>query len=170
MELKSKEKIEEKLGQSPKEIREFYRKLNKNNGCQVCGKLSKNVLDEITIEIYDYKCYKCGKNTRFRWSNSQAYQGGDGPYVDRCEYCGAPFGLVYLSDIIYNGDPRKIIKISTGFNDEDKVKSKLIRHHTSYNPEKTIRVCKKCHKEIHNTNKHPKLKPEKTREEWENKK
>lgn len=33
-------------------------------------------------------------------------------------------------------------------------------HHVSYNPEETIRVCRSCHAEIHNTNKHPSLKPD----------
>jgi len=33
-------------------------------------------------------------------------------------------------------------------------------HHISYDPERTVRVCRSCHSDIHHTNKHSELKPE----------
>lgn len=39
-------------------------------------------------------------------------------------------------------------------------KEMLVEHHTSYNPEKTIKICRFCHSKIHNTDKYPNLKPE----------
>jgi 5-methylcytosine-specific restriction endonuclease McrA len=35
----------------------------------------------------------------------------------------------------------------------------LINHHVSYNPEKVITVCRKCHNKIHKTDEYPDLKP-----------
>ena len=36
---------------------------------------------------------------------------------------------------------------------------KIVRHHISYHPEKTIPVCLRCHALIHHTDKYPHLKP-----------
>lgn len=35
----------------------------------------------------------------------------------------------------------------------------VVRHHVSYDPEKTVQVHKRCHMEIHHTDKHPELRP-----------
>ena len=40
-----------------------------------------------------------------------------------------------------------------------RISRKIDKHHVSYDYNNVIEVCRKCHREIHNTNKYPMFKP-----------
>jgi len=58
-------------------------------------------------------------------------------------------------EAIYYFGERKVKEFEKGV--------KLLTHHISYNPEKTITVCTRCHNQIHHTDKYPHLKPSQKR-------
>ena len=99
-------------------------------------------------------------------------------YGNQCVYCGAYQGNGYVSNEccrILKYHPERIVerrKYSCRLTLDEaimrgnyviKMRGDFVLHHLSYNPEKIICVCRRCHALIHLTDKYPHLKPSQKR-------